>query len=169
MNEEQIVKDHAGMVKTIARSFQNCGLPLEDLEQEANIALVLAARKWSKDREAALSTYAFHQIIWALCNTTRRARQQRRHGRSVSMDAPLVDDVATLHDVVGTDPTQLDAVEASDSCGLLDELDTVARKIVVMHVLEGKDVRSIASALGCSKSQVSRVYREALDTMRKAA
>lgn len=59
---ERLIRAHLGLVVKIAREFQQSHLPLEDLVQEGNVGLTIAARRFDPRRSTRLSTYAGYWI-----------------------------------------------------------------------------------------------------------
>lgn len=57
-NEELLVKQNTGLVKSIAKRFTFSGVEYEDLVQVGTIGLLKAIRNFDSDRGLALSTYA---------------------------------------------------------------------------------------------------------------
>ncbi len=62
MNKEKIVVDYLPLIRKIAASYNRCGVPQEDLEQEGMIGLLEAADKFEDDKGAKFSTYATYWI-----------------------------------------------------------------------------------------------------------
>jgi RNA polymerase sigma-B factor len=59
---EQIILVNTGVARSIARRYVGRGIPLEDLEQVAYLALVRAARKFDGDKAEDFLTYAVPTI-----------------------------------------------------------------------------------------------------------
>lgn len=57
-----LVETHLGLVIKIAMGYRNYGQPMEELIQEGNLGLVIAARKFDPARKASLVTYATYWI-----------------------------------------------------------------------------------------------------------
>jgi RNA polymerase sigma-B factor len=55
---EEVILVNAGVARSIARRYAGRGIPLEDLEQVAYLALVRAARKFDGDKAEDFLTYA---------------------------------------------------------------------------------------------------------------
>lgn len=139
MNESQVIKSFDKLVKKLARKFGGQGLPVEDLEQEARIAVVLAAREWDAEREAGIATLAESKIEWRLEDLIRGQRvmdggSARGVGapstRSLDAELPGEDgDGGTMHDLIGTRATQdlrLECVEAIESLTPSERAATLA-------------------------------------------
>lgn len=64
--EQQLIKDHLGLARALARRFAHRGEALDDLEQVAMLALVKVARRFDDSVGASFSTYATTSILGEL-------------------------------------------------------------------------------------------------------
>jgi RNA polymerase sigma-B factor len=64
--QQDLVKQHLNLARSLARRFLHRGEPADDLEQVAFLALVKAARRFDPNHEAAFSTYATVSILGEL-------------------------------------------------------------------------------------------------------
>lgn len=74
---EDLIVHNLRLVVPIAKTYQNCGLPLSDLIQEGNIGLIEAANLYdpSQGRFSTFATYRIkHSIGRALSDTSRAVR-----------------------------------------------------------------------------------------------
>lgn len=55
---QRLIESHAALARSIARRFAHRGVPLQDLEQVAMIALVNAAHRYDTGRDTAFATFA---------------------------------------------------------------------------------------------------------------
>src|SRR5262245_36281 len=58
----RMVSAHLGLVIRIAMEFRHSGPPMEDLIQEGNLGLTIAARRFDPNRKTRLATYATYWI-----------------------------------------------------------------------------------------------------------
>ncbi len=58
----RLVAAHMGLVIRIALEFRHSGPPMEDLIQEGNLGLTIAARRFDPNRKTRLATYATYWI-----------------------------------------------------------------------------------------------------------
>jgi RNA polymerase sigma-32 factor len=58
----RMVQAHLGLVIRIAQEFRGAGPPMEDLIQEGNMGLLIAARRFDPAKAARLATYATYWI-----------------------------------------------------------------------------------------------------------
>lgn len=74
---EELVEHNLRLVVPIAKTYQNCGLPLSDLIQEGNIGLIEAANLYdpTQGRFSTFATYRIkHSIGRALSDSSRAVR-----------------------------------------------------------------------------------------------
>lgn len=64
--EQELIRDHVRLARSLARRFAHHGEPSEDLDQVAYVALVKAARRFEADREVRFATYATASILGEL-------------------------------------------------------------------------------------------------------
>lgn len=124
----QLVNEHLGLARFLARRFQRGGESLEDLEQVAYLGLVLAIDRFDPDRGVEFATFAVPTILgelkrhlrdraWAvrvprrvkelhLATSAARERLQHELGR-----VPTVDELAS--ELGTTEEDVLEALEAA--------------------------------------------------------
>jgi len=61
-----LIKEHKGLVVSMAKRYQGKGLDLEDLVQEGYIGLLTAQKKYKEDKGTKFSTYASYWIKQAI-------------------------------------------------------------------------------------------------------
>lgn len=69
---DSLVRANLGLASGIAINFAGCGVPLEDLIQEANVALVKAAKSGTTGYGERFRYYAYHVIYTSVKRTTIR-------------------------------------------------------------------------------------------------
>jgi RNA polymerase primary sigma factor len=87
---EELVRSNARLVISVAKRYQNLGLPLMDLIQEGNIGLLRAIDRFEPARGLRLSTYA---TWWVRQGINRAVANQ---GRTIRLPAYLQDRVQQL-------------------------------------------------------------------------
>lgn len=70
---DQLVRANLGFVVRVARQYRNLGLPFEDLLNEGNMGLVIAARRFDPERGVRFITWA----VWWIRKTILVALAQR--------------------------------------------------------------------------------------------
>jgi len=87
---EELVRSNARLVISVAKRYQNLGLPLMDLIQEGNVGLLRAIDRFEPARGLRLSTYA---TWWVRQGINRAVANQ---GRTIRLPAYLQDQVHQL-------------------------------------------------------------------------
>lgn len=121
MTSENAIRDYAWLVKVVARDMIRSGLDLEDLMQEGYIGLMQAAGEWTEESGVAFATRARSRIQNAIRDYERHISFDYRIG-DLSLDStPIEGEVASLHDVFGTPPTQDEDVESHEKIDAVRE------------------------------------------------
>jgi RNA polymerase primary sigma factor len=121
---EQLVRANCPFAVSVARRYQGRGLDLEDLIQEANIGLMIAARKFDPDRGVRFISHA----VWWIRQRIQVALEQR--GRTVRISHQMhkllkrvVRTRARLRQLLFREPT---AAEIAEAIGMdRDEVELV--------------------------------------------
>ena len=123
------------LVVSVAKKYQNCGMPFLDLIQEGNIGLMKAASKYDGSKGFRFSTYATYWIRQAI---SRALGEQSRAIRIPSNMLELLSKVkkakAELMQINGTDPSEK---EIADHIGA--ELDKVQAVLDLAQVTTSLD------------------------------
>ena len=155
------------------------GVTVDDLEQEAFIALLDALERWREADGPLLSVYALRLKAAFTAATGRRTQRDRLDplDRALSLDAPLNDDpdADTLEAVV-EDPAGAAAMEAEAHSdhqqlhGILDHalgaLPAEQREVVRRRYYRGQTVAEIATATGVPEKEVRKLEAAALRVLR---
>jgi RNA polymerase primary sigma factor len=124
---EELVRGNARLVISIAKRYQNLGLPLMDLIQEGNIGLLRAIDRFEPARGLRLSTYA----TWWVRQAINRAVANQ--GRAIRLPAYLQDRLHKMYRV---------AQDLEQSLGRAPNDDELAATLEVAP----EDVQSMRSA-----------------------
>lgn len=91
---EAIIKANLRFVVSVAKQYQNYGLPLEDLVNEGNCGLIKAANKFDPERGVKFISYAVwwirESIGFALNNTARQIRSPTNRNNELRKIRKLV-------------------------------------------------------------------------------
>ena len=90
---ERMINANLRLVVTIARDYENFGLPLLDLISEGNIGLTKAVERFDPNKGAKLSTYA----MWWIKQAIKRALANQ--SKTIRLPVHLVDKIARVRRV----------------------------------------------------------------------
>ncbi len=112
--QEKLARHNVRFVVSVAKKFQNRGVPLMDLIGEGNLGLMTAARKFDPDRGVKFISYA----VWWIRQAIQAAIA--RHGRPVRVPLNRTADLnrlgratTLLAEQLGRSPTTEELVEAT--------------------------------------------------------
>ena len=127
--QEKLARHNVRFVVSVAKKFQNRGVPLIDLIGEGNLGLMTAARKFDPDRGVKFISYA----VWWIRQAIQAAIA--RHGRPVRVPLNRTADLnrlgraaALLTERLGRVPTTEELIEAT---GLTRE---AVRALSALHI-----------------------------------
>ena len=156
------------------------GVTVDDLEQEAFIALLDALERWREADGPLLSVYALRLKAAFTAATGRRTQRDLLDplDRALSLDAPLSDDpdADTLEAVV-EDPAGAAAIEEAEAHSdhqqlhgilslALDALPAEQQEVVRRRYYQGQTVAEIAAATGASEKEVRKLEAAAMRALR---
>ena len=156
------------------------GVTVDDLEQEAFIALLDALERWREADGPLLSVYALRLKAAFTAATGRRTQRDRLDplDRALSLDAPMSDDpdADTLEAVV-EDPAGAAAIEEAEAHSdhqqlhgilghALGTLPAEQREVVRRRYYRGQTVAEIAAATGTPEKEVRKLEAAALRALR---
>lgn len=111
--KEELVIHNLRLAASIAKTYQNRGLPLEDLIQEANMGLMLAAEKYDVSTGYRFSTYAG----WWIKHSLSRAIEE--HSRTIRIPSHIYEtynkiekETTRLRAELGRGPTNAEVAAA---------------------------------------------------------
>jgi RNA polymerase primary sigma factor len=138
---EELVRRNLRFVVSVAKKYQNRGLPLIDLIGEGNVGLMTAARKFDPDQGVKFISYAVWWIRQAiLASLARQGRTVRVPLNRTADLSRVIRATALLHDKLGREPT---AEELSQLTGVSPEivsaLATLNTAEVRLDAAAGKD------------------------------
>ncbi|HEY9514955.1 MAG TPA: RNA polymerase sigma factor RpoD/SigA [Gemmatimonadaceae bacterium] len=138
---EELVRRNLRFVVSVAKKYQNRGLPLIDLIGEGNVGLMTAARKFDPDQGVKFISYAVWWIRQAiLASLARQGRTVRVPLNRTADLSRVIRATALLRDKLGREPT---ADELSQLTGVSPEivsaLATLNTAEVRLDAAAGKD------------------------------
>jgi RNA polymerase primary sigma factor len=138
---EDLVNRNLRFVVSIAKKYQNRGLPLIDLIGEGNVGLMTAARKFDPDQGVKFISYAVWWIRQAILAAI------ARHGRSIRVPLNRTADLtrvirasAMLSEKLGREPTPAEIAQLTGiSEGIVSALSSLNVPAVRLDATVGKD------------------------------
>ena len=134
-----------------------------DLLQQSWLILDTLTRRWSPDGGdfAAYVRTAFPWELWRYVRT----QSPTRRARAVRVDNVRHDELLErVNDRPGIDGRGWD--EQLITAEMLDDLDPLPRRVVLLHLLEDQSFKQVAHALELTSTTAYREYRRALDRLR---
>ena len=160
---DELVTTHLRLADTLARRFVSDTDGLDDLRQVAAIGLLKAADRYDQARGVPFPAYAIPMIRGELRHHLRDGAWPVRVPRAVHARRPVavaLDEAPDGGDGLGAADDRL-VVE-----GLVGALRRPEREVVRRYFLADRSQAEVASELGLTQIQVSRLLRAGLAAMR---
>ncbi len=163
VNMKASLGDFSGLIHSLAVRYVAPGVDLEDLEQEAAVAVLQA--QWSEETtKSSLKNF--------ICFRIRDALKRYRHFNRIDRMGPLVEVVSldeevskdddgeslTRHEVVGTPSNQEGAEEGSRAVRLLESLPLDVQQVIRLRA-EGLTFPQIGKSVGKSSEAVKKTWQ----------
>lgn len=144
-------------------------MTLEDVEQEAWVAAVLASKRHDS-KSSALTTFVYAYVFHALRDIAKTRRIRAGNAPEVSIDAPHGGDEEdwTLHDTLGTLANQEDAVDLAKFEAAMKALPAHVAKLVSLNA-QGFSYEEIAKNNNSTPDAVRKACQKARQTMKDVA
>ena len=156
----ETMKEHEGLVVSIAKKLSKSGVPMEDLIQTGQIGLIVAMENFNPTIGVQFSTYAY-RCIWS--KMMRLIVQNHKH-------TPIVTSELEDFDVEDTS-SNIDSA-AKDIIGkILPQLSQREREVLTLRygLGDGKpmDLKSIGERYGVTKEAIRQTETKALAKARQ--
>ena len=176
---KQLIEHNLRLVVYIAKKFDNTGVGVEDLISIGTIGLMKAIATYKEDYGSRLATYAARCIDNELLMYF---RAKKKVSREVSLYEPIGMDKEgnQIHLLDIVESEEPDVVEMMERTRQIEKLLGLVPKVlqerelyIVVHRYglfgnKAMTQREIASAVGISRSYVSRIEKKALDKLKKS-
>ena len=173
-----LIEHNLRLVAYIARRFENTGIHIEDLISIGTIGLIKAISTYKEDYGSRLATYAARCIDNELLM---HFRAKKKTSREVSLYEPIGTDkegnqICLLDIATVDEPDVVEQLEMDRQTrkvlelvpGVLGEREYfIIRNRYGLFGAKPMTQREIASALGISRSYVSRIEKKALEKLKK--
>ena len=176
---EVLIERNLRLVAHIAKKYQNAEEDMEDLISIGTIGLMKAIATYKEDYGSRLATYAARCIDNELLMYF---RAKKKVSREVSLYEPIGMDkegnqIHLLDIVESEEPDVVELLERTRQIekllGLVPKVLQERELFIIVHrygLFGNKEMtqREIASAVGISRSYVSRIEKKALDKLKKS-
>ena len=175
----ELIEHNLRLVVYIAQKFDNTGVGMEDLISIGTIGLMKAIVTYKEDYGSRLATYAARCIDNELLMYF---RAKKKVSREVSLYEPIGMDKEgnQIHLLDIVESEEPDVVEMMERTRQIEKLLGLVPKVlqerelyIIVHRYglfgnKAMTQREIASAVGISRSYVSRIEKKALDKLKKS-
>lgn len=175
--KNKLVEHNLRLVAHVIKKYYASDPDRDDLISIGTIGLIKAVNTFDVDKGARLATYAARCIENEILMYF---RSNRKNGAVVSINEPIETDgegnPLTLMDIIYTDDTVADDIDTMIKSEKLykyvEEIEDKREKEIIierygLYEREPKTQKEIATALGISRSYVSRIEKKVLEKLRK--
>jgi RNA polymerase primary sigma factor len=172
---DRMVRSNLRFVVSVAKRYQNFGVPLPDLIAEGNVGLVRAAHLFDPNRGVKFISYA----VWWIRQAILRALEEntRSTRRTTPLETPLFDDddgslLSFLEDEDSPNPEErtLDSLRVSEIRRAIASLEPrEARVLRLYYGLDGNQpltLEEIGSIFGLSRERIRQIKERGLRRLR---
>jgi RNA polymerase sigma-B factor len=159
--KQELVRSHLPLVRSLARRYRGRGEDLEELVQVGALALVRASGRFDPDRGVAFASFAAPAVEGEI-----RRHLRDRPGREVSSGPGGPDAPERAAESAGDQESTRESEARVLLEGGLRGLEERERRIVFLRFHADMTERQIASTVGISQAQVSRLLDAALAKLR---
>ena len=158
--KDTVIDMHQPLLWSLAKRLRGNGTGCEELVQAGNVGLLYALERYNAQRQVKLSTYAVPWILGEMRRTMKRIWDG-----TISIDEAFGEEGQNLHGILvgcpDMDIAQLDLHWA------LSKLEYEERLLICLRFFQDQSQKQAALLMGKSQTQISRVERRILDTLRE--
>lgn len=159
MEFTEVLSEHGSMMKAVMAGFKGRNTDVDDLWQEACLAVWQAVPKYRSDQDCQMQTYLSNCVRNALIQRTRRDNLFYFHN-IITLDVPVERHLSDLTTIEVNEIMR----RAADAC----HLRSYQRGIyAVAKKMEGQSYRKTAIELGVSHTTIKRHRRQAVQVLKK--
>lgn len=169
-DRRQLVSDYMPLASAMVRRLRPSRWERDELKSAAYVALVEAAQTFDPSQNVNFATFARHRIRGALIDYRRSWSGQSRSRTPV--DAPKFRSLNRLEELHGgaiaaisTTPDGYDLEEIEEMEAYFRRLPKAQASACRLIYLDGKSQDETAALLGYSKAYLSRLHRDALESL----
>jgi RNA polymerase sigma factor (sigma-70 family) len=175
---EEVIASHRGLVRRLAQQYRTDRWPLEDLMQEANIALWKATVKKPGDDLKGVASYIIKRRILAVVvedkSLAHRESGAAGHRREPEISAWMDADMspgqqAMINHAMGSTVSAEDEVIEHEEGEWLRKLARTfpeRQAEVILGKLAGESRTEIAARMGCTPQNVDKLFKGAARELR---
>ena len=169
--EAQLLTENAGLIWSIVRRYNGCGVETDDLYQLGCIGFVKAVKGFDLTYGTQFSTYAVPKIAGEIRRFLRDdgpvkvGRTMREKGQTLWAARETAEGL-TLESTLCAEEPSVSLVERIALRDAIDALPEKERKTILLRFFKGLTQEQTARILQVSQVQVSRLERRSLQKLR---
>ena len=154
-----------GVVEALSLLYKSPYVEVDDLKQEAWLAVLRAEKDYKPESGASLATFVKRPIHWALTNYVKGVKAEGEN--CISLDARVggerssSDSPSSLHEVVGTEPSQAFEFELNEAWEEASKRFPKETLEILVLRSEGFSFKEIGERIGKSEMATLMVYNRA--------
>lgn len=145
-NQDELIQDYAKLAYGVCKSYQNYGIPLEDLRQEALIGLLKAYERFDPTKGTQFSTYA---VYW-IKKQVLQALDQESEGSSY------------IENYAEHNPPESNPEKVSERLQLPEDMPEREAQVLRLSYEKKLTIKEIAQRLQISNEQTKQLRSKAL-------
>lgn len=153
LSPERIVAEYKSLVSFYAAKYCRYGLSREDLEQEGNLGLLEAYKRFDREQNSSFATYASFWIKkYILQALDLESKHTSNHSEFTESSMP--------------EPSQQPLSESSQTLTLPSSMPALEQEVLRLSFEQTKSLQEIASQLNLSAEKIRQLKAKALRRLR---